>query len=268
MGKQRVEAGSGRRPNVVKRQRRANSTRPFYLALGGVVIAGGAFLTWQYMKPKEAVRVADATVPIKAEGYLLGSATAPVQILEFADFECPACSNSSTITEPDVRKRIVDAGLASFRFYDFPLPQHKHTMKASNTAACANDQGKFWEMHDRIFAGQIDWAASRNPKGIFEDYAKEIGLDVAKWEECYEDGRHQAQIEANRAEGERRGVSSTPSFVIGRRLIPGSLPYDVIKAYVDSATAEAPVKVAGALDATAKVKGDSGNAALDSASTP
>lgn len=239
--------------------------RGFYLGMAGVVVAGAAFLTWQYLKPKEGVRLAAATTPVKAEGYLLGSATAPVQILEFADFECPACSNFSTITEPDVRKRIVEAGLASFRFYDFPLPQHKHTMKASNSAACANDQGKFWEMHDRIFAGQNEWAASRNPKGIFKDFAGEIGLDVPKWEECYEDGRHQARIEANRAEGERRGVSSTPSFVIGRRLVPGSLPYDVIKAYVDSATAEA---TASTLDGGAKTKPDSLNAAVDSANTP
>ncbi|MGI9078388.1 MAG: thioredoxin domain-containing protein [Gemmatimonadaceae bacterium] len=252
----------------MKRQRRASSMRAFYLALAGVVIVGGAFLAWQYMKPKEGARVTDAAVPIKAEGYLLGSADAPVQILEFADFECPACSNFSTITEPDVRKRIVDAGLASFRFYDFPLPQHKHTMKASNTAACADDQGKFWEMHDRIFAGQNDWAPSRNPRGIFEEYAREIGLDVAKWKECYEDGRHQPRIEANRAEGERRGVSSTPSFVIGRRLVPGSLPYDVIKAYVDSATREASVKVAGTLNDGAKIKGDSTGAAVDSTNTP
>ena len=265
MGKQRVDAGSGRRANVVKRKQRANSMRGFYLALGGVVIAGAAFLTWQYLKPKEGVRVADTTTPLKAEGYLLGSATAPVQILEFADFECPACSNFSTITEPDVRKRIVGAGLASFRFFDFPLPQHRHTMKASNAAACANDQGKFWEMHDRIFAGQNVWAASRNPKGIFEDYAREISLDVSKWEECYEDGRHQSQIEANRAEGQRRGVSSTPSFVIGRRLIPGALPYDVIKAYVDSATAEAG---AGTLNDGARIKSDSGSATADTVGRP
>ncbi len=268
MGKQRVDTGSGRRAKVVKRQRRTSPMRNFYLALSAVVVAGGAFLLWQYMKPKEAARVTDATTPLAAEGYLLGNANAPVQILEFADFECPACSNFSTITEPDVRKRIVEAGLASFRFFDFPLPQHRHTMKASNSAACANDQGKFWEMHDRIFAGQNDWAASRNPKGIFEDYAKEMGLDVSKWEDCYEDGRHQGRIEANRAEGERRGVSSTPSFVIGRHLVPGSLPYDVIKAYVDSATAEAAVKAGGNLDDGGKAGIDPKSAIVDSASTP
>jgi len=62
--------------------------------------------------------------------------------------------NYSVVTEPDVRKRIIDPGLARVTYYDFPLPQHKNTMVASEAAACANDQGKFWEMHDRLFQGR------------------------------------------------------------------------------------------------------------------
>ncbi len=95
--------------------------------------------------------------PGGGEGIYVRPADAPVQILEFADFECPACGNYSVVTEPDVRKRIIDPGLAQVTYYDFPLPQHKNTMTASEAAACANDQGKFWEMHDRLFQGQTDW---------------------------------------------------------------------------------------------------------------
>jgi protein-disulfide isomerase len=245
MGKNRVEPRPGRRANVVKRSRSPRSLRPFYIALGLLVVAGGAVLGTQLTKSKPAPRIVDPAVvaATKAQGYLYGNPDAPVTIVEFADFECPACANFATITEPDVRKRILDAGLANLRYFDFPLAQHQFSMQASTAAACANDQGKFWQMHDRLYEGQTEWspqfARVRNPRGIFERYAREIGLDVAKWGACYEDGRHQARIEANRDEGIRRGVGSTPTFQIGRRLIPGALPYDQIKAYVDSAAAEA-----------------------------
>ncbi|MEJ7812847.1 MAG: thioredoxin domain-containing protein [Gemmatimonadaceae bacterium] len=211
--------------------------RPFYVGLGVVAVLGIAAIGWQSRKPKAAARIAAAT-PAQAEGYLYGAPTAPLTILEFADFECPACETFATVTEADVRKRIVDAGLANFRFFDFPLDQHRHTMQASNAAACANDQGKFWPMHDRLFAGQPNWASARNPKGTFREYAKEVGVELGAWDACYEASRHQGRILANRAEGLRRGVGSTPTFVIGRRVVPGALSYDVIKAYVDTALAE------------------------------
>jgi protein-disulfide isomerase len=229
---------------VVKKRsaRNGGSKKRFYSALALIAIVGVALLAWLASRSKRTVTAVDpALPPAQAEGYLMGSENAPVQIIEFADFECPGCAQFATVTEPDVRKRIVEQGLASYRFYDFPLPQHRNSIPASSAAACANDQGKFWEMHDRIFAGQFDWntQAVRNPKGIFEQYAKDIGLDADAWEACYDSGRHLAQIEANRREGERRMIGQTPTFIIGKRQIPGNLSYDELKAYVDSAAADA-----------------------------
>ena len=171
----------------------------------------------------------------------MGNPNAPVQIMEFADFECPACGQFATVTEPDVRKRIVETGLASYRFFDFPLTEiHKNTLAASNAAACASDQGKFWEMHDQLYEHQPQWSteATSDPKKFFERYATQIGLDVSTWNKCYDDQRHLQRIMSNRAEGERRNVRQTPTFVIGTKMIPGSLPYDMIKAYVDTAAAQ------------------------------
>src|SRR5919199_1938632 len=173
MGKDRVEPRSGRRRNVVKRRGRARSMRAFYIALGIVVVGGGALLARQVGKPKPAARVVDPAVlaATKAEGYLYGNPNAPVTIVEFADFECPACASFATVTEPDVRKRILDAGIANLRHFDFPLPQHKHRREPSSAAGGAGDKGKFWGMHDRLFDGQDTWANARNPRGTFEGYA-------------------------------------------------------------------------------------------------
>lgn len=174
------------------------------------------------------------------KGYTLGDPKAPVHVTEYADFECPSCGQFATVTEPDVRKRLIDAGTVYYTYLDFPLPMHPNTWAASHAAHCAGEQGKFWEMHDRIYAGQMEWngEATRNPRNVFRSYATAIGANVAQWEQCYDAGKYRLQIAANKRAGEQAQISSTPTFVIGKRTIPGALPYDMFKAYVDTALVE------------------------------
>ncbi|MEP7067248.1 MAG: thioredoxin domain-containing protein, partial [Gemmatimonadota bacterium] len=247
-----VDGGRGRRPGVVNKPRRGNSSQRFYVILALVAVVGGILIARAARARRADASVTTAPITAaQAEGYLMGNANAPVQIMEFADFECPACGNFAVITEPDVRNRIVNAGLASYRFFDFPLPMHKNTMPASNAAACAADQGKFWEMHDALFRNQPEWngEATDNPKKVFLGYVKSMGMNTDAWEKCFDSQAHQSRILANQAEGNRRKVQSTPTFVIGTRLIAGAMSYDVFKAYVDSATKEAPAAAKG--DSTA-----------------
>jgi protein-disulfide isomerase len=109
---------------VVNKQR-GNSPQRFYWVLALVVVVGGLLIARAARAPRARANVTTAPLtPATAEGYLMGNPNAPVQIMEFADFECPACGNFAVITEPDVRNRIVNAGLASYRFFDLPLPMH------------------------------------------------------------------------------------------------------------------------------------------------
>ena len=132
----------------------------------------------------------------------MGSPDAPVKIVEFADFECPACAQFAMLTEPDIRERLVKTGLASVEFYVFPLPMHANTWSASNAAYCANEQGKFWEMHDRLFYTQDLWntQSTSNPGKKMLGYAADIGLDAGKFEECFDSKRHYPNIKASGAE--------------------------------------------------------------------
>lgn len=222
---------------------RAKSNNRTFLTLLGVVAAGFlGFIVYQANKPAAAARVLDPGTPLpEAAGYALGKADAPVTVLEFADFECPACGQFFTLTEPDIRTRLIETGQILYKFYDYPLPIHKNTWPASHAAACANEQGKFWEMHDALFNTQDRWSglATTRPKGILEDLAKQLGLDMAQWESCYDSEKYLANITAHMREGERLLVGSTPTFVIGKRMVPGSISYDKFKAYVDSALADA-----------------------------
>jgi protein-disulfide isomerase len=235
---------AGKKNNNKRTTVRPASTRPtgFYYILGAIALVGASILVYSMTrKPNAAVgtqAIANAGPIGTAEGYLIGKPDAPVKIVEFADFECPGCGQFATVTEPDVRKRIIDAGLANLTYYDFPLPQHKNSQAASNAAACAADQGKFWEMHDAIFGSQDQWntEATDNPKPFFQRYAERLGINPVAWEACYDARKHQGRIMANAAEGERRKVNSTPTFFIGDKMYPGALPYDALKAIVDSAS--------------------------------
>ena len=222
----------------------ATKTRPsprFYALLLVIFVGGAGLLAFLASRAKVAAapqKVDPAMLAnTNAEGYLLGDIGAPVQIAEFGDFECPQCALFAAVTEPDVRKRLVDSGFVAIRYFDYPLIQiHRNTMAASHAAACANAQGKFWEMHDRLFNGQLEWngQATDHPAGVLKGYAKELGLDVAKWEGCYDSQQFVLQIEASRAEGDRRRVNGTPTFYINDRMMVGNMTYDALRKEVDA----------------------------------
>jgi protein-disulfide isomerase len=256
MGKKGVEAGRGR-PRVVKKGN-APDKRMFYAILAVVALAGVGLIAYLVSRPQAGVTTVDPNLPPpEAQGYVLGSPDAPVEIIEFADFECGACAQYAIMTAPDVKARLVNTGLARIRFYDFPLPNHRNSRQAHHAAACANDQGQFWPMHDLLYQNQDRWntQATRNPKGAFEGYARQLSLDMREWERCYDDRRHERQIEANLQEGVRRRVNATPTFQIGSRMIPGAQSFPVIAAYVDSARAEAPPRAFGDTAAAVGVGG-------------
>jgi len=218
-------------------KRNASRARGFYILIALVVLAGLVFIgTMASRNSTPTIREASVT-PGPAQGYLLGDANAPVQVVEFADFECPACGQFSLVTEPDVRQRLIQTGKVAYRYFDFPLPMHRNTLVASLAAACANDQGKFWQMHDALFFNQPEWSseATSDPMKYIANYAKQIGLDVDTWKKCVNDQKHLATILGNRDEGNRVGVSQTPTFLIGKKLVVGAVSYDEFRAHVDSA---------------------------------
>jgi protein-disulfide isomerase len=130
---------------------------------------------------------------------------------------------------------------------------HKNTWAAHIAASCAEAQGKFWEMHDRVFAGQDEWngEATSNPKKVLRKYAGEIGLDVNAWDNCFDTRQPVPRIKANAAEGFRRNVNSTPTFFIGNKQAL-SIGYDEMKRLVDEALAAAKPDSAGRTGKAAK----------------
>jgi protein-disulfide isomerase len=188
---------------------------------------------------------ADAKPLPAPKGWVEGSEKAPIEIVMYGDFECPGCGQFARLTEPDVETQLVKTGKVRFRFMDYPLPSiHKATLVAHNAAACAGAQNKFWEMHNRIYELQHEWSwfannRDMNAPKVMKRYASELGLDGKAFETCLDAKQFETQIRSNYEEGNRLGVGSTPTFIIGIRMIAGAQPYDVIKKLVDSATADA-----------------------------
>lgn len=249
MGKERMEAGNGGRQGVVKntasgkkvvKNARAGNQRMFYIALGVLAVAGIAFLSWSTMKPKEpnAFVLDSAVALVPNQGHVIGSDSAKLEVVEFADFECPACGNFATLTEPDVRTRLVNTGQIRFRFIDFPLQMHPNARAAHMAAWCAGEQNKFWEMHDAIFAVQDRWSgyATRRPNRVFSELAKNVGVNMDQYESCVSSNKYAGQIQANVDEGIRQQVNGTPTFFYGR-IKSGPVSYDEFKKYVDQALA-------------------------------
>jgi len=261
MAKHRVDGGRGRRPGVVNSAKRGGPGRGFWLALGVAVVLGIGLLGYLASRPKVTATTIDPNLPpMKAEGYLLGSPTAPVEVVEFADFECPGCGQFATVTEPDVRTNLVNTGKIRMRYIDYPLPMHRNTWDASLAAACANDQGKFWELHDVIFQNQDRWngEATSRPRGVLAGLAKDVGVDMSKYDDCMKSDKHRAKVQSHLQEAERRGVNQTPTFVIGGKMVPGAIPYDTFKKLVDDELAKAPA----ATDTTkSKILGDTAKGA-------
>jgi len=215
------------------------SMKWFYAAFGVLVVAGAAWI-WSSRGGPEAVEV--GPLPVTATsfpGWVLGSDSAPVEITEFADFECAACAHFAILTAPDVRKRLVATGRVRLRFRDFPIQGHLYSPVAHQAGACAGEQGKFWEMADLIFFHQTTWVQEGRPDKAFEDYAKQLGLNMDQYRSCMKERRHAGDIEASRQAGLQLGVNATPSFVIGGLLVAGALPYDSIARLVERAEARA-----------------------------
>jgi protein-disulfide isomerase len=155
-----------------------------------------------------------------------GPADAPVTIVEFSDFQCPYCSRVTPVL-----KRLEESypGKVRLVFRDFPLLQiHPQAAGAAEAAGCAHEQGKFWEMHDTLFAQQ-----GRLKAEDLKQHAQAIGLDVEKYEACLQSGRRTEEWRKDLKDGEAHGVSSTPAFFINGRLVVGAQPYEEFSAAVE-----------------------------------
>jgi protein-disulfide isomerase len=240
---------------VVKSAKRPVN-RAFYLIIGLIAVLGIGSLAWLSTRPKDNRAVAfDSSLPkVESQGYVMGSPSAPLEVTEFGDFECPQCGRFATLTEPDVRTRLVNTGQIRWRYIDFPLEMHRNTWNASIAAACADEQGRFWEMHDAIYASQDQWngEATGNPNKVLKQIGEPLVGDKAKFDQCIDDARTKPKVQAHYQLAIARKLPGTPSFIIGDQQLSEFLSYDDFKKLVDQQLAKIQAAPATPLTDSAK----------------
>ena len=194
---------------------------------------GRAFYQKLYAEAKAEVLLPPfrpARLEVAAQGPSKGPDKAPVTIVEFSDFECPFCGRAEgTVTQ--VLGAYGDKVRLVYR--DFPLPMHPHAEKAAEAAHCAGDQGKYWEMHGRLFANQqsLDVPALKK-------HAGELKLDQGKFDKCLDSGAKAKLVEDNRKAGEELGVTGTPAFFVNGMMLSGARPFEDFKSLIDGELAQ------------------------------
>jgi protein-disulfide isomerase len=167
----------------------------------------------------ERMQVSDAGAPAK------GPKDAPVTIIEFSDYQCPFCAR----VEPALKEAFKTFGDKIRLVYrQFPLGFHANAEKAAEASLCANDQGKFWEMHDAMFADQHALGVDK-----LKATAARLGLNADQFDKCLDSGKYKAQVQKDVADGTAVGVQGTPTLFINGRVISGAVPFSEIKRVID-----------------------------------
>ena len=177
---------------------------------------------------------AGAPVPaVTSDDNIRGNKNSAVTIIEYSDFQCPYCLRHNSTME-QIYNEYKDKALFVYRH--FPLNSiHPEAQKAAEASECAAEQGKFWQMHDKIFA---DNAAQKMSVEQWKKEAADLGLNVKKFNDCLDSGKYASKVAQEQSGGEAAGVQGTPATFINGELISGAVPYEQIKAAIEAKLAK------------------------------
>lgn len=192
------------------------------LGIGVVTLGlfiGGIFMLSKKNEPVTQAPV-DPSVLVRENSPVTGAAEPVVTLVEFGDYQCPFCAQASPVV-----KSLLAAypEKLAFVFRDFPLSQHKNAQVSAEAAHAAGTQGKYWEMHELLYARQGEWEASNNAGDIFKGYAEELGLDMATFSQELDGNAHRAFVQQGLIDGNQLGVNSTPTFYVNDVRFSGSM---------------------------------------------
>lgn len=156
--------------------------------------------------------------------------TGEVYLVEFGDYQCPACAQAHPYVET-LKEEYKDKMVFVFR--NFPLPGHANAQPAAEAAEAAAAQGKFWEMHSKLFETQSQWSSLADPSSIFKQYAEELGVDADRFVNDITSRAHKDFISSDQSDGYAVGVSGTPTFFVNGKQ-QSSFDYDSLKRAIEA----------------------------------
>lgn len=174
-------------------------------------------------------------VKVRANDHILGNKDAKVTIVEFSDFQCPFCRSFWSNTLSQIKKDYIDTGKAQFVYKHFPLDFHPGAKPAAEGSECASDQGKFWEMHDKIYEEQakLGQGTVQFTKQDVAKWAAAVGLNMNQFNQCVSSGKYSQLVGDDLAYGSSLGISGTPTFFINGQRVVGAQPFAAFQAVID-----------------------------------
>lgn len=172
----------------------------------------------------------------KPSNHTKGEGASGVTLIEYGDFQCPACRQYEPLVAEIVSKYSNDI---TFQFRNFPLTSiHPNAFAGSRAAEAAGKQGKFWEMHDKLYAGQDDWSSASSPNSIFDMYAKQLDLNMEQYKSDFKSTEVNDTINADLAAGGKLNITGTPGFVLDGKLIKNPSSIEDFSKLIDEAIAK------------------------------
>jgi protein-disulfide isomerase len=180
----------------------------------------------------------NVSMSVSKDWHSIGSNSAPVTIVEFADYQCPYCKLFHTTAFAELKKNYIDTGKVRFVSRNVPLEFHPFAMKAAVASLCAADQGKYWEMRDALISNSIDLSQPALLK-----YAQGLSLDMNSFQSCLDLDKHKSEIQKDQADAAALNIGGTPTFVLGRTsgdklnglVFVGSQPYSTFDSAIQQA---------------------------------
>lgn len=225
---------------------------PISVLIGALVIAGSIYVSnggtiagfakksgsATGANPGSAPLVAGSVVQVSSDDDpFLGQTNAPVTIIEFSDFQCPYCRALWRDALPQIKSKYIDTGKVKFVYRDFPLDIHPMAQATAEAGACANEQGKFWQFHDKVFEEQDKQGQGtiRYGEADLKTWAKEVGLNAVKFNGCLDSGKYKQEVEKDLQDGIAAGVTGTPGSFINGRQLKGALPFKSFEQIIEEA---------------------------------
>lgn len=186
-------------------------------------------------KAKQEEKGIVAADVVTSEDWVSSTTTTPVTIIEYSDFQCPACAAYFPLIERLLQENPTQVRLV---YRHFPLTQHANAVPAAKASEAAGMQGKFFEMYRLIFANQANWQDSPTAEEIFKTYAQQLGLDMAKYEVDVASAQVEENVNNDLKGGIRAGVNSTPTFYVNGKKIDSPNGYEEFKTIIDTAASD------------------------------
>ncbi len=200
-----------------------------------IIVVVGGFLWLTKPKAKTVTPSGDSTI---ASNHIKGKGAKGVTLVEYGDFQCPACGSYYPIVKSLVEKYQADI---FFQFKNNPLESlHQNARAGSRAAEAASIQGKFWEMHDSLYENQKSWESSSDPLTLFTQYAKQIGItDITKFTTDYKSAAVNSAINADLQSGKKYNITGTPTFILdGKKLVSNPNSSEAFNKIIDAAIAK------------------------------